>query len=313
MTVAILDIESGSVGAGLVRISKQQKPQLFGQIRETLTVRSAPTASNLLSEIEKKLHLSLVHLNTVSARLRQQSSLAETGEIDRIAIFLHAPWATTVMQREKSTIQAHDQTLDLFRAQVRDLFEVTPVTFHVFSSTATPVIHGLFDAPEEALVCSIGGEISELSLLRRGMVEGHATLPRGFNSVLRTLESHAGISRHEALSVISLARNTREVQWAEALTHAMRHITSEMAGAVRSFNIDPGTPQRIFVLAPHPASEWFARMLTEDAQVISLFAPGSTVRPVLPRHATEHMATRPQTPDMPLLLESLFVDTRFST
>lgn len=311
-TVAILDIESGSVGAGLVRISKKNKPKLFGQTRTPLLPRSAPTATALLSEIEKELHKSLVHLSEVAARIRLQSPLAEAGEINRVAVFLHAPWVGLDIAGKKPAIRAHDETLDLFRTQVVDLFETVPVTFHSFSATSTPVVHGLFNAPEEALVCTIGGEVSELSLLRSGLIEGHATMPQGFNTVLRTLQTHAGISRPEALSAISLARSTRELEWAEALAHAIKNMTGDMSEAMKMIKADPAISQRVFVIAPPPAGEWFARMFTEDENLNGLFAPGSTIRPVLSKHAAEHMSGHPPMPDLPLLLESLFVDTRFA-
>lgn len=312
MTIALLDIESGSVGAGLVRISKNQKPRLFSQIRSTLAPRKSPSASALLSEIEKELHKSLVHLNTVAARIRAQGPSGNAGEIDRVAVFLHAPWAALDINDKKPVIRTHNETLGMFRTQVSDLFDTTPATFHSFSATATPVVHGLFEAPDLALVCTIGGEVSELSLLRAGMIEGHATLPRGFNTVLRTLQTHAGLSRQEALSAISLARSTRELEWAEALTHAVRDISADMAGAIHSFNTDPSVAQSIFVLAPNPANEWFAKMFTEDKQLQGAFASGSTIRSVSPRHAAQYMGGHPQTPDLPLLLESLFVDSRFA-
>lgn len=311
-TVAILDIESGSLGAALVRIEANQKPKLFGQTRTSLTTRSAPTASVLLREIEKEMRSSLLHLNTVAARMRQHAPLSAAGDIDRVAVFLHAPWVEIAIQPQKSSTQAHDETLDLFRSQVNDLFDTTPATFHAFTSTATPVIYGLFNEPESALVCTIGGEIAEVSLLGRGALQGHATVPVGFNTIVRTLMSHAGISRAEALSIISLARSSRESAWSEALTHAMRHFTGEVAAATDKLStLTGGEAQRVFVLAPHPASDWFARMFTEDDNLSALFAPGSTVRPVLPRHASPHFAAHPALPDMPLMLESLFVDTRF--
>jgi len=307
-----LDIESGSIGAGLVRISSKNKPKLFGQERKALHVRGAPTASALLKEIEKELHHSLLHVSTVAARMRTHSPLSGVGEIDRIAVFLHSPWVASEVKLEKVLPRAHDSTLDLLRVSVEDIFETIPTTFHAFSSTATPVIHGLFNEPQAALVCTIGGEVAELSLLKGGTLHGHATIPVGFNTILRTLETHAGISRPEAMSAISLARSTRELEWAEALTHAVKRFTVEMSDATAMLNpLGAQDAQRVFVIAPSPSTEWFARMFTEDEQLSGLFAHGSTVRPVLSRHASAHLAAHPTSPDLPLLLESLFVDTRF--
>ncbi len=69
--------------------------------------------------------------------------------------------------------------------------------------------------------------------------------------------------------------------------------------------------QQIFVISREPAGELFARALCEEASMHSLFAPGSTVRAVLPKHAAPHFSAHPIKPDIALMLESLFVDTRF--
>lgn len=306
-TIAIIDIESGSVGSGLVHISEAHKPQLLGQERRPLLARSR-SANELLREIERELETSLVRLSHIASRMRNQGV---SGDIDRVAVFLHAPWASVSIEPKRAKADAHDATLDALRSVSSGVLSTTPASFHAFSTAATPVIHGLFNAPRESLVVSIGGEIAELLLLKGHTIVGHATVPVGLHTLLRTLQTHARLSRPEALSVLALSRSTREHAWAEALAAGIKQISRELQSTVASLLPDSKNAQQIFILAPERSADFFARMLTEDESMHELFAPGSTIRAVLPRHATPHLAGHPASPDVPLLLESLFVDTRF--
>ncbi|MES2007103.1 MAG: hypothetical protein V4436_03270 [Patescibacteria group bacterium] len=308
-TIAVLDIESGSVASGLVRISPNHKPQLLGQDRRALSTRRAPSAEVLLNEIEREIEESLLRLSGLTSRMR---SVGVPNDIDRIAVFLHAPWITVSLLDNRAKADAHDAILEQLRDASRVLNEV-PVTFHAFATTTTPIIHGLFNAPQESLVISIGSEVAELSLLRGNNTVGYATVPAGLSTVLRTLESHAGVSRPQALSILNLSRSSREHAWAEALAAGVGQVTKELRQSTKSLLSELKGTQQIFVVAQHPTSDFFARMLTEDPGVHELFAPGSTIRAVSPKHATPYLSAHPQKPDVPLLLESLFVDTRFGS
>jgi hypothetical protein len=304
-TIAILDIESGSVGSALVGLRKKDAPALLGQERNALSARGGVAASVLLKEIEREIEKSLGRLSEVSQRLKERKG---SGEIERIAVFLHAPW-TTVSLGERAKGDAHEETLSQLRGATQLLG--VPVTFHAFSTTTTPVVHGIFGQPKDALIVSIGGEVAELSLLKNGSIAGYATVPAGINTLLRTLEAHGGVSRHEALSILSLSRASANHAWAEALASGVEKVAQELKSGAGDILSQNNTSQHIFVLSREPAADFFARALTEDPSMQELFAPGSTIRPILARHASEHLSVHPIKSDVALALESLFVDTRF--
>ena len=304
-TIAVLDVESGSVASALVSLSKKENPQLLGQERKLLSPRGPVAASVLLKEIEKEIEHSLGRLSGISARLQEHQG---SGEIGRVAVFLHAPW-TSVSIGERAKADAHDATLSQLRGPSGVLG--VPVTFHAFATTTTPIVHGLFGRPAESLVISIGGEVAELSLLKNGGIAGYATVPVGINTVLRTLEAHSGVSRHEAASILSLSRSKRDHAWAEALAAGAAAISRELRSGAGDLLTSGGGAQQIFVISREPNADFFARALTEEESMHDLFAPGSTVRAVLARHAAPYLSVQPIKPDVALMLESLFVDTRF--
>jgi hypothetical protein len=303
--IALIDIESGSVGSALAYIEEGKRPRLFAQERKLIS--RSPFNKNLFEEIERELEDSFVHINTLVARMRHALPVED---ISRVSVFLHAPWVGTEVALERIVPKPHEETLDRLKTSARGYFHAIPVSFHSFSTTATPVIGGIFGRPEEAVVCSIGSEVTELVLMKSGVIKGHATTPTGLSTIVRTLKSHAGVSEAEAFSILNLSKHTREHLWAEAIASGLAHFSSQLKGAAKHL-VRADRPQQVFVLSPKNSSDWFARSLTEDQSLHELFYPGSTIRGVTSRFASEHLSGHPKVPDVALMLESLFVDTRF--
>src|SRR3569623_1963091 len=294
-TIAVLDIESGSVGSALVTLARKDAPGLLGQDRSHFTLRGSPSAEVLLNEIEREIEKSLTRLSSVSTNLSKHDKNAEIG---RIAVFLHAPWSSiTISERAKA--DTHDATLARLKPPAGILG--LPVTFHSFAATTMPVVHGLFGAPQDALVISIGGEVSELSLFKSGAIAGYATVPVGVNTVLRTLAAHGGLSRHEARSVLTLSKSARNHAWAEALSHGARAAAQALQDGAGDLLSQGQGAQQVFILSNEPAADFFARALTDSEEAHALFSPGSTVRAVLSRHTAPHLRMHPPKPDPALM------------
>jgi hypothetical protein len=134
--VALIDIESGSVGAALAYIEQKKQPRLFAQRREAVSAR-VPAADALFHEIERRLEDSFLHLNDVSLRTREHLGL---GDIERVAVFLHSPWVASQRALERVVPRADDALLERLRGRASGFFDTIPVTFHSFSTTVTPVL-----------------------------------------------------------------------------------------------------------------------------------------------------------------------------
>jgi len=308
-TIAVLDIESGSVGSALVQLSPRKAPKLFAQERIPLTLRGKPSAQVLLKEIEREVERSLVRLSGVVSRVRTYGGSEE--ELDRVAVFLHAPWTAVSLKETQLKPETHDATLELLRQATQGIAHDIPATFHSFTTTTTPIVHGIFERPNDALVVSIGSELAEISLLKDQILVGYATVPVGVETLVRTIQTHAGISKAEARSILSLTRHTSEHAWAEAVTTSIAHLTRELRTAAEELIPEYKNARHVFIVSPSHSSDLLARTFTHDTEVHKLFAPGSTVRAVSYKHISPHLAAHPEVPDVPLMLESLFVDTRF--
>lgn len=293
-TVLILDIENGSVGSALVRIKPGQAPALFGEHRIAVPLMDTRSAHTLARAIEHAASESLLHQSEVSARLRHHAGALPP--VSRVVMFMAAPWGTPNLGAGRPDFAPAFGEL---HPRIRSLFGDVPTSMHAHASAAVHGLRHAYPHEEQALLVSVNGEVSELLLLHEGRVVGHATVPVGVGAVLRTLKSHAGLSEHEARSILRLGHQS------EATEAAALHFASEFKDAARDLFRGQGEGS-VVVLAHEPISEWFARSLARR-ELADLYPQGGVVRALRPAHLQSFVAHH-GTQDTHLLLNALYTN-----
>ena len=312
-TVLLLDVENGSVAAGLVRLSAgrqgltSERPRIFGHTRKVLPVLQSLTATSLARAVTKAAHEVLHHTSTIAARMRGSEKLGPLGVASSIEIFLSSPWTAfeSGWTHEKGLVAGLSEA-------VEEYFGDTPVSLHPFGKTLASTTHALFPHEGPLLVSTVTGEITEVLLLQNGIIAGRATAPTGHHMLLRTLGSHGGLTEAEARSALHL----RPVHTEEPFSFVAAHFAREFKDAVQELF----TPNRVeglnlvrsvYVVAPEPLGEWFAKAL-QDESLGSLFPEGGVVRALRAHHVAPFLAAHPR-PDLPLMLEALYIDFNHSS
>lgn len=304
-TVAVVDVESGSVGAALASVERGSPPKLFGETRIRVPILQTRDTALLVREIERAAKEALLHVSHVAARLRAHETSAPYGKVDRAAVFVAAPWAT--MHLVGGTADFLEPLTRSVTLSVRGTFGEVPTTFH---PQGTAVAHGslLFSPRESAtLVSVINAEITELLVLKNAVLTGRATIPLGSHAIFRTLMTHAGMSSHEARSFLELPRKEGDLH--EPLVIAAHMLGEHIEDAAREFNTPLDT---IFVVAHEPHAEFLAQSLTKNEKLGQLFPQGGTVRALRTHQIMPFIAAHAPKPDLHLMLEALFVNGKFS-
>jgi hypothetical protein len=307
-TVAIVDVESGSVASALARLSRGEAPRLFAEIRVPIPILHTRDSVALAHAVEKAAEEALSHTSEVAARIRAHGRLAEQGEIERAAIFFAPPWAS--MHLSGGTADYAEPLERMARSLAHSLIGDVPITFHPHGTAAAHGAVLIYPSDAPTVVCIVSGEVSEILLVSPGQLLGRATVPVGQRTLLRTLVSHGGVSSAEALSYLALAN--RDIHpLSEPLASAEDHFASLVADAARDLK-GAGELSGIIVLAQEPTSELYARALGRHAGMAELFPQGGTVRAMRPAHAMPYIAAHARMPDLTLLLETLFVNAKFA-
>ena len=291
-TVLILDIENGSVGSALVRLAPGQAPALFGERRIAVPLMDTRSAHNLSRAIEHAASESLLHQSEVSARLRHHAGAL--APVSSVVLFMAAPWGTPNLAQGRPDFAP---AFDALGSRIHSLFGEVPTTLHAHASAAVHGLRTAYPQEERTLLLSVNGEVSELLQLEDAHVVGHATVPVGLGTVLRTLKSHAGQSEHEARS--SMRLNTQS----EAAEAAAAHFAGEFKEVAHELFAGNGQGS-VFVLAPEYSVEWFARSLAHQS-IAELFPQGGVVRAMRSSHLTPHVGHH-SSADTHLLLNALY-------
>ncbi|MBP9711200.1 MAG: hypothetical protein KBD50_03005 [Candidatus Pacebacteria bacterium] len=308
-TVLLLDVENGSVGSALVRLSPHEAPRLFGETRVQIPLLKTHAPGSITKEIEQAARHALDHVAQVAARVRVHSS-ESVGTVAHTAVFMSPPWATLNLGYD--TVP-HPITQSIYNSLVTLLGPAVSTSFHPFATATAHMVPSLFPHEERYLLCVVSGEVMEMIALERSewdsQVLGHATIPFGRNSIMRTLKAHGGLSVGEALSALKLVRHGHMSPMHEPLTSLAVHIGAEFDEVARELATG-GTLRSVFVVAEEPVGEWFARSLADHASLETLFPEGGTVRAVRGSHISPFIAIHAHKPDIALLLEALFIDAR---
>jgi hypothetical protein len=306
-TVLIVDIENGSVGCALVRRSQVQPPKLFAEIRIQMPLLPTRSAERVLVETEKALREALTRTAATAARMRNNQKLVDVGVVSSAITFVAAPWTSMHSHQGGLGFSIEPLLIELVRREVAAAFGDIPQTFNPTSSAVVHATNSLFEQSPDLLLSTMMGELTELTLLRNGVMSAHATLPLGKHFLLRTLQTHGGLSRAEAESVLSLARRASvETPVEEAFHHAGSTFASQFSDVAKQFD----TPvSGILSIAHEPLGEWAARALATHARG-DLFNEQTVVQALHTRHLTPFLSAHASRPDLMFMIEALFIDSQ---
>jgi hypothetical protein len=309
-TVLIVDIENASVGCALVRLSSGKQPRLFAETRTQLPMFKTTSAAALLRETGIALREALGHTSVTAARMRNHEKLAPVGIITSASVFVSAPWASAHVCGGALSWDIEQALAEITHTAIEDIFGTLPVEFHAASSAAVHMMGRLFEQQPNLLLCFMTGEVTELGIVNNGALAARATIPFGRHFLLRTLQTHSGMSHAEARSALLLARTAEtESPGEEALFSAGERFAREFSSAAR--DIRTITPvQGILVVAEEPTGEWVARQLATSEPLIELFDEGTTVQALHAHHVAPYLAAHAARPDLLFMTEALFVDSQ---
>lgn len=307
-TVLLLDVENGSVGSALVRLSPAEPPKLFGETRFNTPLGMSRSSGGLFKDVRAAVREAVRSASEVAARVRTHAEVAPLGTVEHAAIFMAAPWGRPNLAEGRPDFLP--EMTAVVAEEVARSFGYIPISLYTDTDAAAFGARAVM-APERTgeacLVCVITGELTELMRMDSSGVAAHATIPTGSHALLRTLRTHSGLSEHEARSAAKLQFKTPHLR--EPFAAAGAHFAGHFKEAAQEI-VQPGDVLRVIVVGADPAAEWFALALAEDS-LSELFPQGGEVRALRTRHLSPHIAAHAQHPDAMLMLAALFVDSHF--
>lgn len=118
---------------------------------------------------------------------------------------------------------ASSRVLNRFREVVQSVFHHRELVWHSFTFAFFSLLNRVLPADRCFLIVDIGGEITELSVLSKGVLRGSTSFPSGRNSLVRSLAQKLHTTSSEAYDRLKLLVN--EVQHTQAKSDLLEALT----------------------------------------------------------------------------------------
>ncbi len=165
--------------------------------------------------------------------------------------------------------------LDKIRETLSGTFHHTPILFESFVTASYLAVRDKYISPDSYLLIDIGGEITDVSIVSKGILKASLSFPFGRQALFRMIMKNMNVDVREAQSVFSLyASNTLEEGRKEKFSSVLEEIKKSWNSAFRvALDSLPRTltlPSAIFLTADSDVTTWFSNILECEEYLKSL-------------------------------------------
>lgn len=256
------------------------------------------------------------------ARAAEAKVKAQTRIIERIAtgLSLNGYEANDVSDALVTSAEvtlaatlAPEAFIDLLEERLGDMPRGVEVTYHSFALPAAHALSLWRPQVREALVVDAGAEVTELTVMKRGVPVASASIPKGHYLLLRTIQSRTGMGKHEGISAMRLSE-MEGTRLSETMKAAILEATEEwakaLAKALDGLSLESAMPTDAYLFAEPHALSWFSAALAR----VPLHGGAASV-PIAPlaitgKELSTLCAPKPVSFDPYLIAELVFADAR---
>lgn len=206
-------------------------------------------------------------------RVAEAKVKAQTRIIERIATGLSlngyeaedisdAP--VTSAEVTLATTLAPEAFIDLLEEHIGEMPRGVEVTYHSFALPAAYALSLWRPSVREALVVDAGAEVTEITVIKKGVPVASASIPKGHYLLLRTIQSRTGMGKREGISAMRLAEmggSRLSETMKAAILEATEEWTKALAKALDGLSLDSVMPTDAYLFAEPHALSWFSAAL----------------------------------------------------
>jgi hypothetical protein len=165
--------------------------------------------------------------------------------------------------------------LDRIRESLSKTFHHTPVSFSSFMLSSFMAVRDRYVSPDSYLLLDIGGEVTDVAIVSRGILKASLSFPFGKRSFFKYMTSKLDIELRDAQEIFNLyVTNTLSEKRKNALAPLFKSIEQLWCEAFReSISALPYTlslPGTVFLTADNDIQDWFASVLCNEEYIQSM-------------------------------------------
>jgi hypothetical protein len=169
--------------------------------------------------------------------------------------------------------------------EVLENFGDIPLLFRTFPFVAFQVLNSVFDSQEGLILVDIGGEITDISLIRKNCLEETISFPRGKNFFLRRIASEFKTFSQEANSILQTYLKGHSLKGdSEKISKIIEEVKRDWGNffeiAIKNISEKGPLPQNLFLMGDEIIGGQFIKCAEEErfSQYTFLGKPFNTKR-----------------------------------
>jgi hypothetical protein len=165
--------------------------------------------------------------------------------------------------------------LDKIKETVAQTFHDTPVRFASFATTSYFVIRDKYPHLDSYMMLDVGGEVSDISIISKGVLKSSVSFPFGYSTVFKELAKKLSIELRDAQELLLLyTTGMLERKRSDSIKKLLATIGDSWSKALRdSISLLPqvfSLPDTVFLTTDTALQTWIASVLKEEEYVKSL-------------------------------------------
>lgn len=221
--------------------------------------------SNLIEEEENKF------TSPVSSGARQRKTKYIEREI--IKTELNGYQVKNPFNKDVLSVKSYiylsrgvEKAIELAEKEIAKIFIHTPLRFATSSLVAFKVLNDIISNKEGFLIIDIGGETTEINLIRDNALEQSASFPKGTNILFRRVATSLNTFLKEASSVVkAYSRGHRTLESSDKIAASIKDSVGEWRDYLKSSLSDMAQesflPQNVFIIGDDLAYKLFSSVI----------------------------------------------------
>ncbi|MBP6855042.1 MAG: hypothetical protein KBD26_01305 [Candidatus Pacebacteria bacterium] len=152
---------------------------------------------------------------------------------------------------------------------IEKVFRLKKISYSSFAFASFITTRDLFVHEDNFILLDIGGELTDISIIKDGMLIESVSFPYGKNFLLRKVSRALKRTGGEALSLyriysdLKLEKNLAD-KFSEVLKEAQSEWLSNFSNALAGISVELGIPDTVFLTADKDTSSWFIATLESE-------------------------------------------------
>lgn len=210
-----------------------------------------------------------------------------------------------------------EKAIKLAEKEIEKVFIHTPLRFATSSLVVFKVLSDIIKSKDGFLIIDIGGETTEINLIRNGALEQSASFSKGNNLLFRKTAAALNTFLNEASSIIkTYARGHRTLESSDKIAAAIKDSVGEWNDYLRislsGMAKDGLLPQNIFVIGDDPACGFFSSgFKNSDFSEFTILRKPFIAQKINPEWLSHYFNPSSPNKDTMLMIEAIYAGKFF--